>query len=692
MLDNQVSLDLQHVRLGDALKEIGRQGGFYFSYSGKLLSGDSLVTIKVVRQPVYSVLELLFHGQYEYDEQEGHLIISAARPHLSMLNIDIISDRNWYSISGVVVDEKSAERLMNVSVYAKQQLAATLTDEHGYFKLRFKTDEHRILNITASKIGYKDATLNFLHSVSVAGRAQPGTYQQSAISGKEVERDAFGRFFIAARQRVQSLNIPGFFAMKPFQFSLTPGLSTHGLMSSQVINKFSINIAGGYTAGVDGLEIGGLFNINKGDSRYLQLAGIFNLVGGKVTGWQIAGVNNRALGSVGGVQLSGFINKAYGQVSGLQISGLNNEAHQLKGVQIGLVNVADSSGGASIGLINIIRNGFYKISLSANNLTNTNISLATGTHDLYTTLHLGANEAHDEKLYAAGIGLGHDFILNNRLYLAASADYHFAYTGSFDDRWTQAKLLLNVALGKKISFFAGPTWNSYNTTGSLDGYKTRFRRSEDLSSDYQSNGHHVERWLGWEAGIAFNSVFRPAPKVSLNAENWYLGAAGIAGAGFEGPYGLITGGEVFLERQFHDGLSAILSAGFTYTGLKEHKYTFSYTDDIIPYYIQTYHYRPSKAFPMKAGMKAYIGNRLFFSGQIGVLAGQKSSGYTESITNGNIGQRIDYSSAEVSFLYSASMGVSLHNGIEPGLVYEDCGNSNLRHLALRLAYRLKLGN
>ena len=35
---------------------------------------------------------------------------------------------------------------------------------------------------------------------------------------------------------------------------------------------------GGYTAGVNGLEIGGLFNLNKKDVRYVQAAGLFNIV------------------------------------------------------------------------------------------------------------------------------------------------------------------------------------------------------------------------------------------------------------------------------------------------------------------------------------------------------------------------------------------------------------------------------
>jgi hypothetical protein len=686
MLDQKVTLNFEKIRLADVLNDIENQGGFYFSYSGNLVSGDSVVSISTIAQPVYAVLEQLFHGKYEYEEENGYLIISAARPHLSIINSDMTNDRNVYSISGVVVNENTGERLVNVSVYAREQLSATLTDEHGYFKLRFKTDAGGTVNITASKLGYQNASLNFLHSVAIDRRTQMAEYKKAGQDTKGVERDAFGRFFISARQRVHSLNIPDFFAAQPFQFSLTPGLSTHGLMGAQVINEFSVNVAGGYTAGVNGIEIGGLFNINKGNSKYLQLAGIFNLVGGKVTGYQFAGVNNRVLDSVTGMQLSGFINKADGMVSGLQISALNNQAHQLKGVQIGLVNVVDSSQGASIGLINIIRNGFYKVSVSANNLTNTNIALSTGTHAFYSIFQLSANFERGEKLYAFGLGLGHDFMLGNSMYVAASADYQFAYTGSFDDRWARAKLLLNVKAGKKISVFAGPVLNRYTSNGSEEGYRSRFRRKESLA-DWHRDVHH---WLGWELGVAFNSVFGKPAKASYTPESWYLGVAAVTGAGLAQPYGLITGGELLLERQFSGGISAILSAGYINNELrKRYPYSFTY-GNIVPYQIINYRYHALRGIPVKAGMKTYTGSRLFFSAQIGFFTALNPTASRELFINGKT-QLTDISSKEFSFLYSVSMGYNFKSGIEPGLMYQHGVDSRVQHIALRVAYRLKLG-
>ncbi|WP_175470627.1 carboxypeptidase-like regulatory domain-containing protein [Pedobacter hartonius] len=692
MLNKRITVSLNHVRLADALKRIGDEGRFYFSYSGRLLPKDSLVTVTAEHQPLSMVLEQLFHGKYAFEEKRNYLIISAVLPHLSLINTDITNNNNTYSISGIVVDELTGERLMNASVYSKEQLAATLTDEHGYFKLKFRTGDPGMLTITASKLSYKDVSLNFLRSVSVVSRTRIQEYKEAAENSKGVERDAFGRFFISARQQIQSLNIPDFFAKQPFQFSLTPGLSTHGLFSSQVINKFSVNIAGGYTAGVDGLEVGGLFNINKGDSRYVQFAGVFNLVGGTVTGVQIAGVTNKALDSVKGVQLAGFINKTEGRVSGLQIAALNNEAHKLKGIQIGLVNVVDSSEGASIGLINIIRNGFYKVSYSASNLTNANLSFTTGTHLFYSTLHIGSNISRTEKLYAFGLGVGHDFMLGSKWYISATADYQLAYTGNWDDRWAQAKLLLNTQLTDKISVFAGPAYNKYSATGSGPGYQTRFRKPEP----YYGLGNPVHRWLGWEAGIAFNSVFKQPQKINHHTESWFLGGAAIAGTGFDTNYGLVTGGELFAEREFSGGLAAILSVEYLNNSPRNngfiHTDIISYINPVysLPLTTISYYNNNFKALPIKAGMKAYSGKRLFFAGQIGVLVGLNSKAYYIERRGGEA-VTYNYDGDGIPFLYSVSMGYSLKNGLEPGWVFQDFVGTIYKHIALRLAYRLKVG-
>jgi hypothetical protein len=693
LLDKRVSINFEHARLGNILLEVGKKGDFYFVYKGGLFPQDSLVSITTNNQTVSGILKMLFHDKFNFEEHKEYLIITQPLPMLSLLNTDITNEGNTYSISGLVVNERTGERLMNASVYVKEQLVSVLTDEHGYFQLRFRANNPGQISLTASKLSYRDTSINFLQAVSVNSRSQTSVYDNAVNKNSGVEKTGMGRFLISAKQRIQSLNIPDFFARRPFQISLTPGLSSHGMFSPQVVNKFSLNLVGGYTAGVNGIEFGGLFNINRMNSRYLQLAGVFNMVGGTVTGLQAAGVHNRALDTVKGVQIATFINKAEGQMAGLQLSALNNSARKLKGVQIGLVNTADTSEGASIGLVNIIGNGFYKATLSTSDLTNTNVSLKTGTHTFYTALLVGINLDPNNKLYTIGLGIGHDFMLSNKVYVSSEAAYNVVDAGDWDNRLLQGKLILNIQLSKNISLFAGPTFNRYNSSSSfhVPGYKNVNHLTDyypflpNPEQGVYISPNRVKKWIGWEAGIAFNSVFKSAPKVADHSSAWYLGVAITTASALSTTYGNVAGVELFTHRDLGEHLTGTLSTGYSY-----------YT----PLYYETYMgesgppirqkaAQPLKIIPVKAGIRLKTGKTFFIAGEIGEAFGlfndyAKTGGYSNGYP--------DYGLKPYhSFMYAVSAGFSFKSGLETGFKFEDYSiTGDYRQFALRLGYRLKL--
>ncbi|TDO19598.1 peptidase associated/transthyretin-like domain-containing protein [Pedobacter duraquae] len=669
ILNKKITIESKNERLSEVLTKIEKAADFYFSYNGKLIARDSLVSISAHHITVSNLLKQLFSDRLEIEERRNYLIITPAMGRMSMINTDAVTDRSTYSVSGLVIDEFTKERLVNVSVYEKHQLVSTLTDEHGYFRLKLKLGNPGFITLTASKLAYRDTSLNMLQNVNISKRYNAEVYTNIDGNNKDVERTALGKLLISARQRIQSMNIPDFFAHRPIQFSLVPGLSSHGMFSSQVINKFSLNVIGGYTAGVNGFELGGLFNINKLDAKYVQAAGFFNLTGGKVIGLQVAGIHNEALGTLRGVQFAGFINTAASDARGMQVASLSNTAKSLHGIQIGIVNTVDSSEGISIGLINIIRNGFYRIGLSTNNLTNTNISLKTGTHQFYSMILISSNLSTENKLYGFGLGIGHDFMLGKNTFISAEGNYQFAYTGGWDDRWAQAKLLLNIPVSGRLSLVTGPTYNKYSYTGSIPGYQKRFR----IEPGTHRLRNPVERWLGWEAGIAYNSVFKAAAKKTAEADSWFLGVGIHAGIGWDNPVGLFTGAELFMQRELNSAISGTVSTGYSiWFGGNEQ------TD------------RHFNIIPLKAGIRTYTGKRLFFAGDAGLAIGVNNAPrYALSVDAQGIRQTTIKSGN--SFLYTVSMGYDFDNGIETGIKFEDyTAFSFIKQFALRIAYRIKL--
>lgn len=585
ILNKIISIDITKQRLDDVLEIMSNKGDFYFSYSSGIIKRDSLISINVRNKPVIDILSQLFNTTYEFKESGNYLIIRKAPIRMTLVTNKAVVEDKIYSVSGYVYNEISGSAIYEATVYEKKQLSSAMTNEDGYFKLKLKSSKASIATLSVSKEFYSDTSVNIEprhnqeititlmpverenerviitpqdillpDSVKLVVPALPNPISFNIVSNDTgiVEKTGMGRFLLSAKQKVQSLNLNNFFTTRPFQASLLPWIGTHGKMSGQVVNNFSLNAMGGYTAGTNGIEIGGMFNIDKKNVQYFQAAGMFNVVGGQVKGFQVAGINNTVLDTtkafqaagvnnlvkgkfygfqvagvynhvtdsvkgmqvagvanfankkMSGIQVAGVINFSNKETSGTQISGVFNYTKKLKGVQIGLINISDTSEGYSIGLINIVLKGYHKLSISANEIMNVNAAFKTGNRKLYSILQAGIHTKTNNKAYSFGYGLGSELPLNKRKSLSINPELtsQYLYLGSWDytNILNKLHLNLNVELNKYISFFAGPSlavfisdqqagFNGYRFPIPPSGYKTF------------SFGGNVSGWFGWNAGI-----------------------------------------------------------------------------------------------------------------------------------------------------------------------------------------------
>lgn len=650
VLGRTVDLNVHNQPLSHVLEILSNKGNFYFSYNSNIIKRDSLVTLSVYNRTVQQILDVLFNEGYEYKESGNYIILRRTPVRLALVTRQSATDDNQYIVTGYILDDQTGESVSNASIYEKNQLVSAISDAEGYFKLRLK-NKYRTAAISVSKQYYEDTTViiepkyhqqlsipiiplditdktitispyNFEapDSIVVAVRGPDSThwlYTYRKVDSAVVEKTAFGKWLVSTWQKVQSVNLKKFFTVRPYQMSLLPGVSTNGRLNSQVINNFSFNIIGSYSGGVDGLEIGGLFNIDKKDVQYAQIAGALNIVGGSMTGAQIAGFSNTVLDSVDGiqvggagnfvkrnltgwqlggaynyvggnahaVQLSGFknfvrrdfvgwqgtgfynsvwgsinglqsagaINFAKGNVSGAQIAGfvnintrsiqgaqlagfvnvngkdakglqlgyavnvnggqmhgaqiaaLVNYTKRLKGVQIGLLNIADTSDGYSIGLVNIILKGYHKLSLYSTEVIPFNAAFKTGNSKLYSILLTGISAGYKndslDKLYSVGYGMGREFTFNKRWGMTTELTTQFLYLGD----WDRANQLTRLSVqglwkwGKHFSVFAGPAFSIYYTDQkeAIKGYKFNIHQNKPMVRF----NDHVTGWLGFQAGI-----------------------------------------------------------------------------------------------------------------------------------------------------------------------------------------------
>lgn len=472
-LERIVTIAFQNERTDAALKKLSQQAGFTFSYSISAFDTQKTITKSFNKKTVREILEELFDGQVKYKQKNNYIILTKAEGSEGVV------------VSGYVVDEATGQKLKEVSVYDPVSLKSAVTDEFGFFELELNKPTKEQLQLAIKKSNYTDTL--------VTVPARRSTFQNLSLNVDKEKWKAFSdsldsklnRLWSWTKQSAQRINMRNIrdTINRTWQVSFLPFVGTNHKLSGNVVNDYSLNILGGYSAGTRVLEVGGLFNINRGDVRYAQVAGLFNLNGGYTQGAQFAGllntnldsaravqfaglvnsnskssegaqfaglinVNvgdykgpqfaglfNTTLGNVAGVQAAGLFNvtwrttqgaqvagvlNAAREVTGSQVSGLINVAKTVQGTQVGVFNIADSVYGVPVGFLSFVNKGYHKIEVAVDDVLPVNISFRTGVRQFHNIITVGVHPQRSDTItWAFGYGVGTAPKLNRWLSLNA---------------------------------------------------------------------------------------------------------------------------------------------------------------------------------------------------------------------------------------------------------------------------------
>ncbi len=362
-LSKTVSFRVARQPVDTVLFIISRQCHASFSYTGTPFRRDSIVTLTITNKTVKQTLDLLFEGRVQYIESGDNVILQKA---------EALRER-IYIVSGYVRDKENGQLIANASVYEHASLISTFTNQDGYFHLRLKDKGRQpSAQLMVSKEFYMDTALyvmpGFDREVSITISPAKAVLLREFVISDQVEKTWLGKRLLTEGLKRQTQNISRFLANKPFQSSIVPSVGSHGRMAGQVVNKISLNILGGYAAGLNGVEVAGGFNIDKKDVQYVQIAGLFNIVGGNMKGVQTAGALNTVLRSATGVQIAGLSNSVNDTLRGIQATGgLNRVKKDATGAQVsGLANITGESfsGIQSTGGLNIVQGNISGIQIA----------------------------------------------------------------------------------------------------------------------------------------------------------------------------------------------------------------------------------------------------------------------------------------------------------------------------------------
>ncbi len=329
-------MNFSDIRLDDALMEISEAGNFNFSYNSGSVKTDSLITLSMNQVTVKEVLDKLFDQKAEYHVTGSHLIIRLKKKYIAP------AKKDHYTISGYVFNHLTEEKIPLASIYEINSYSSAITNDDGYFNLTVSSDRN-FLGLAISKQSYtdtviiiqpKDYNLNiYIKPVLITYKPVPHRLEITDAP-PPIENLKIVQRLVKEEQRNQALNIRTFIKM-PVQISLVPSISTNLGISGSMENHFSLNVLGGYSKGLKGVELGGMFNILRNNMTGLEIAGLGNFVGGDLKGVQIGGVYNHVMGASDGLQVAGTININHQSLKGIQLAGILNHVHKdVEGLQI----------------------------------------------------------------------------------------------------------------------------------------------------------------------------------------------------------------------------------------------------------------------------------------------------------------------------------------------------------------------
>ena len=407
-----VSFSYENQSLGYILSDINQNYGVRFSYSSNVIAVKRRLSIRVQEVPMNKALDQLCDKAELKRAKIGDQLVLKAAPR----KVPVQKPRKIEKITKIKHPE--------LPKYIEQQ--TPLYQE--------PVEEELAENITLAYTNVDPIQSKEIKSL-------PG--------GDRVVEMETKRFKTLANTDLSKASKPDDYN-RLAQISILPRVGTNASKSEDIINNVSVNLFWGSNGGVDGLEVGGIFNSIQQDMKGVQVAGVGNHVNENVVGTQVGGIFNVARGKAEGVQASGIFNYAkkataiqaagifniaddcfsglqvapimnsagpgmgvqvsglmninHGgiktQVSGLmniagdvdyaQISPIMNIAKKVKGFQFGLINVADTVSGVPIGLLNLVRKGYNRVEIFAGESLVANAGLKLGARSFYNIFQIGA--------------------------------------------------------------------------------------------------------------------------------------------------------------------------------------------------------------------------------------------------------------------------------------------------------------
>jgi hypothetical protein len=558
ILERNISLRVNNDKLSEVLDLIAKEGGFNFAYPSNLIDVNRRIDLTLTDRPVRDVLKQLFSTSLIYKVRGQYVILQKNTAE---------SQNTHFILSGYVVDPREGVKLPDASIYEKNSLISTITNQYGFYKIKLSTRKFPI-RLSVSKPGYEPEIIliknaqNDYQNIELRRIKKPFVFEPTIEDNSMEKMDAFKSnvqalerptlldnsrpllldqidelessiaiepdsiqyvsnwdkfkksietFFVRRSQRINAMNINDSLNRR-FQVSLLPFLGTNRLLSGSIENDFSLNILVGFSAGVRKMEIGGLLNGVRHNVTGFQLAGVGNIVGGELLGVQMSSLFNLTESIQRGVQLSTGINVVTQVSNGWQM-GLINFANEVqgKGHQIGLINISEFSETTPIGLLSFVSSsdGYKRLELSIDENQTGSFIFKTGVKKFYNVLAIGYNFLRANEVFSAGYGVGRAYELKNSWMFNTDITANVLveyndFTPNVGNLW-RLDLSFEKQVSRNAAITFGPSFKALflNTYNSATWKGKPFTQMPPYPPLFST--HYTTFWLGFQMGLRIRS-------------------------------------------------------------------------------------------------------------------------------------------------------------------------------------------
>ena len=361
-LSKKITVSAQKETLENVLENITQQTGIRFSYNSQTVNPDTKITVNAQNLPVKEILNKILPSSVSYKKVGEHIVFVLAESRMQK------AEKN----------DDAESRMQKAEILQENSVSDNGTT----------ADNCLMLKDTASLTQKEDMKSQIAGLMLAVATASAPVAAQDTVNKESVQKLEI----IEPKIELISQEI-----CRPFQLTLIYPLGTGWTKSAERCYRFSINILGGTTGQIKGLELGGLFNTNRygvfgaqfaglfnvtgsccseifnrnaqfagifnftkkgksaqfagvfniGDTAHLQAGGIFNIA--KNAGFQAAGIFNMA--KCAGFQAAGIFNSS-NEKAGAQFAGIFNQGCNVPFQAAGIGNIACKTGAQFAGIVN----------------------------------------------------------------------------------------------------------------------------------------------------------------------------------------------------------------------------------------------------------------------------------------------------------------------------------------------------